>query len=100
MSIALPYWESLILIALSYILFSVGWATASPAEDALVADMAPPKLRGTVLGVKEAAAGVGAALGPLAGGYIYEYWAQEMAFVVNGVLLLLTAILALLWFKR
>ena len=99
-SIALPYWHTLILVALSYILFSVGWAMASPAEDALVADMAPDHLRGTVLGAKEAAAGVGAALGPLAGGYIYEYWAQQMAFVVNGVILLITACLAAWWFRK
>ncbi|MEM7358348.1 MAG: MFS transporter [Pseudomonadota bacterium] len=99
-SMALPYWSSLILVALSYILFSVGWAMASPAHDALIADMAPARLRGTVLGAKEAAAGIGAAFGPLAGGYIYEYWAQEMAFVSNGVLLLLTACLALIWFGR
>ena len=99
-SILLPFWQSLILVALFYILFAVGWAMASPAEDALVADMAPEKLRGTILGAKEAAAGTGAALGPLAGGYIYEYWAQHMAFVVNGSLLLMTAVLALTWFSR
>ncbi|MBT8115366.1 MAG: MFS transporter, partial [Arenicella sp.] len=99
-SIALPFWSSLILVAASYILFSVGWAMASPAEDALVADMAPANLRGTILGAKEAAAGVGAALGPLAGGFIYQYWAKEMAFVVNGMLLLLTACLAYRWFNN
>ena len=99
-SIVLPFWGSLVLVAISYILFSVGWAMASPAEDALVADIAPPHLRGTVIGAKEAAAGIGAALGPLAGGYIYEYWAQEMAFVLNGVLLLVTSTLALRWFRK
>ena len=99
-SISLPFWPSLLMVAASYILFSVGWAMASPAEDALVADMAPPQLRGTILGAKEAAAGVGAAIGPLAGGFIYEYWAQEMSFVLNGILLLITSILALMWFKK
>ena len=99
-SIAMPFWNSLLPIAMFYILFSIGWAMARPAEDALVADMAPAELRGTVLGAKEAAAGIGAAMGPLAGGYIYEYWAQEMAFVSNGVLLLLTSFLAMLWFSN
>lgn len=98
-SIALPFWPSIVLVALSYILFSVGWAMASPAEDALVADLAPDALRGTVMGTKEGAAGVGAALGPLVGGYIYEHWAQSAAFVVNGLLLWLTALLVLLWFR-
>ncbi len=99
-SLALPFWPMLLLVGVSYILFSVGWALASPAEDALVADLAPAAVRGSVLGAKEAAAGVGAALGPLAGGYIYENWAQEMAFVVNGCLLLVTSGLALIWFRR
>ena len=98
-SIALPFWPSILLVAVSYILFSVGWAMASPAEDALVADLAPDTLRGTVIGAKEAAAGVGAALGPLIGGYIYDNWSQEMAFVVNGTLLLTTSIFALVWFR-
>ncbi len=47
------------------------------------------------MGIKEGASGTGSALGPLAGGYIYEYWAKEMAFVSNGILLIVVAILAL-----
>ena len=73
---------------------------ASPAEDALVNDISPIHLRGTVMGIKEGASGTGSALGPLAGGYIYEYWAKEMAFVSNGILLIVVAMLALFWFKQ
>ena len=98
-SMALPFWPSILLVAAFYILFSVGWAMASPAEEALVADLAPAALRGSVMGAKEAAAGVGAALGPLAGGYVYEYWSQELAFVFNGLLLLTTSMLAFVWFR-
>ena len=50
------------------------------------------------MGAKEAAAGVGSALGPLVGGFIYDYWFQEMAFVVNGVLLAVTSVFAWRWF--
>jgi MFS family permease len=56
--------------------------------------------RGRIFGYKEAAAGVGAAFGPLTGGLIYEYLAAELSFTVNGVLLILTAILVWLWFGR
>lgn len=97
-SIALPFWPSLLFVATSYILFSCGRAMASPAEDALVADLSPEHLRGTILGAREAAAGLGAAIGPLAGGLIYDHWAQSMAFVTNGVLLLVTCVLVLTWF--
>jgi MFS family permease len=98
-SISLPFWPSLIMVATSYILFSCGRAMASPAEDALVADLSPEHLRGTILGAREAAAGMGAAIGPLAGGLIYDHWAQSMAFVTNGALLLATCVLVLVWFR-
>ena len=90
-SMALPWWPVVWLIALSYIVFAVGWAMASPAVDALAADLAPEHARGTVLGMKEAAMGLGAATGPIIGGLIYEYWSQELAFALNGLLLILTA---------
>jgi MFS family permease len=98
-SIALPFWPGLGFVAASYILFSCGNALASPAEDALVADLSPDHLRGTIMGAREAAAGLGAAIGPLAGGLIYDYWSQSMAFVTNGVLLLATCALVLVWFR-
>ena len=99
-SMALPFWSTLLFVAASYTLFSVGWAIANPALEALVADLAPADLRGSVIGAKEAAGGVGAALGPLLGGYVYEYWAQEGAFVMNGVILLGAAGLAMVWFRQ
>ena len=52
-SAALPFWPSLILIALSYILFAAGWAMASPAVDALVADLAPESAEDKLLGFKK-----------------------------------------------
>ncbi len=99
-AILLPFAPSLLIVAATYILFAVGWAMASPAEDALVADLAPEALRGTVLGTREAAAGIGAALGPLLGGVIYEQVSPEAAFLTNGVLLLSTGALTLGWFAR
>jgi len=98
-SIALPHWPSIFMVAGSYILFSIGWAMAAPAEDALVADLAPSELRGTVLGAREAAAGVGAALGPMMGGYLYDHWSQSLVFALNGVILLGVAVLVLIWFR-
>jgi len=39
-------------------------------------------------------------LGPLVGGLIYDYWTPDAAFAINGVLLLLTAVWAWVWFAR
>ncbi len=73
-----------------------------PHMYALAADLALQAVRGRVMGAKETAAGVGAALGPLCGGYIYDHWAPQAAFGMNGVLLLCVAaltLLSLLWFS-
>jgi len=95
----LPWMPSIWLVALFYVLFAVGWATASPAENALVSDLAPLDQRGRVMGAKEAAAGVGAALGPLGGGFIFENVSQEATFMINGFLLFVAAALTLCWFR-
>ena len=79
---------------------SAGWAIASPAEDALLGDLADPAHRGRAFGVKEAAAGLGAALGPLAGGAMYDFVDPAMAFVLNGTLLLVTGLLVWFCFVR
>ena len=99
-SILLPFWPNLWLVAVSYILFSVGWAMADPAIDAIVADLSDPRFRGRVMGLLEAFAGVGAACGPLVGGYLYDNWSAVAAFSSNGVILLMAAALTLFWFGR
>jgi hypothetical protein len=48
LSISLPYWQSLYFIAVSCVLFSTGWAMASPAEDSLVNNISSTHLRGTL----------------------------------------------------
>lgn len=100
LSIALPMWNSLFLVAVSYIVFAIGWAMTSPAEDALVADVTQSNRVGTTIGIKESTSGIGAALGPLVGGVIYEYWAREAAFIINGMVLLIAATLVLHWFVQ
>ena len=53
-----------------------------------------------VIGAKEAAVGFGAALGPLVGGFLYEYYASVAPFLFNGVILFATATLAWWWFGK
>lgn len=94
-SALLPIWPSIWLVASFYILFAAGWAVAGPAEQALVADLAEPAHFGRAMGLREGATGAGAALGPLFGGYLYETWTPTTAFLVNGIMLLVAAVLTL-----
>ncbi|MEM7100950.1 MAG: MFS transporter [Pseudomonadota bacterium] len=97
-SAALPFWSNLWMVAASYILFAVGWAMADPAIDALVADLAQPEHRGRVIGELELVSAVGAATGPVVGGWLYDHVAPEWAFIGNGLILLCACGLAVLWF--
>ncbi len=98
-SIALPWLPGILWIAIAYTLSAVGRTLSMPAEDAMVADSAPEADRGRIMGLKETAAAFGAALGPPAGGWVYEHWAPELAFVLNGTLLLATVCLVGWWFE-
>jgi MFS family permease len=99
-SLLLPWLSGIVWVAACYTLFAAGWALAGPAEDALVGDLSSDLDRGRVFGFKEAAASAGAALGPLVGGAIYDHWRPELAFVTNGLLLLVTAALVTGWLQR
>lgn len=99
-SLVLPWLPGIIWVAVAYTFSSVGRTLSMPAEDAMVGDRAPDLERGRIMGLKETAAAFGASLGPLAGGWVYEAVAPEAAFVLNGVLLMMTVLLVLLWFGR
>lgn len=98
-SITLPWLPGILWVAVAYTFSAVGRTFSMPAEDAMVADAAPEADRGRIMGLKETAAAFGAALGPPVGGWVYEYWAPEFAFVMNGLLLLATVFLVGWWFE-
>lgn len=98
-SVTLPWLPGILWIAVAYTLSAVGRTFSMPAEDAMVADAAPESGRGRIMGLKETAAAFGAALGPPVGGWVYECWAPEFAFVMNGSLLLLAVCLVGWWFE-
>ncbi len=97
-SMALPWLPGIFWVAVAYTLSAVGRTFSMPAEDAMVADAAPEAIRGSIMGLKETAGALGAALGPPIGGWVYEYWAPELSFVMNGLLLLLAGGLVGWWF--
>ncbi|MEM7003855.1 MAG: MFS transporter [Pseudomonadota bacterium] len=95
---SMPMLPALSLVAASYIFFACGWAVASPALEGMTASFANTHNRGRVMGAKEAASGVGAAVGPLLGGALYEYVSVVSAFWLNGLVLILAAAMTLYFF--
>lgn len=95
-SLCFPGVHSMKLLVVLWVLESIGVVLASPAEKALVADMAGENIRGSAYGMYLFAASLGAVIGPLMGGWLYDTFGYGFPFYVNGITLLLDAILAII----
>lgn len=99
-SVGFVFFSSIgILIAL-WTLESIGVAMGSPAEEALVADIAGENIRSSSYGLYLFSASLGASIGPLLGGWLYDSFGFSVPFYLNGIILLIDAILVLILFKN
>lgn len=83
LSLALPRLPGLVWLIGLYTLTAVGWAMADPAEAALVADLAGTSGRGRAYGLYTFANSLGATIGPLLGGWLYDHVGQAVPFYMG-----------------
>jgi MFS family permease len=99
-SLLIPGLRSLWPLAFLWVLEATAFAAAVPAEEALVVDIAGAERRGTAFGYYTAAAGLGAVVGPLLGGWIYDTFTASWAFRANALMLGVGAALILLLIRE
>jgi len=92
-SALIPHLRSIALLAALWAAESVGYAASTPAGRAFVADIAGEDVRGSSYGLYTFAHFLGAALGPLAGGWLYDSVGHAMPFYLNTAGLLVGAVL-------
>lgn len=80
-------------LAAAWALQALGFASSSPAQEAMVADFTPSRTRGRGYGLFSLAGSIGGIIGPLLGGWLYDKTALEIPFFCSGGLLVLTALL-------
>lgn len=86
-SALIPSLRNLFLLAFLWLLESVGYCISLPAERAFVADIAGEDTRGISYGLYTFAYFLGAMVGPLAGGWLYDAIGRVAPFYLNaGVL--------------
>ena len=92
-SLIIPQLRSVIGLAILWTFESAGYIAAIPAERAFVADIAGEDVRGTSYGLYTFAYFLGAFLGPLAGGWLYDNVGHASPFYLNSIVLLFGAVL-------
>lgn len=96
LSISLTMVSNLYLVAILWTIVAIGISMSSPAETALVADMTGDNIRGSAYGYYTMVGSLGASIGPIIGGLLYEYLGQTIPFYVNGALLIINAIIVII----
>jgi MFS family permease len=94
-SFLLPGLSTLVALAVLSAVQAASTAASGPAEQSLVADLTGGDQRGRAYGLYALAGGVGATIGPLAGGWLYERVSPVAPFYANGIVLAVCAIV--LW---
>jgi MFS family permease len=94
-SALIPQLASLVFLALLWGIDSLGYTASSPAERAFVADIAGSDARGLSYGLYTFAYFLGTAVGPLAGGWLYDRFGRAFPFYANSFMLLVAAVLVM-----
>ena len=94
-SFIVPRMASLAALAILWAVEAVCFATSDPASQALVTDLTGEEQRGRVFGIYAFSSGLGAVIGPLAGGWLYDAIGQTAPFLINAGVLALSGVV--LW---
>lgn len=89
----IPHLRSLVPLVILWAVESLGYTASVPAERAFVADIAGEDRCGVSYGLYTFAYFLGAALGPLAGGWLYDNLGHGTPFYLNAAALLVGALL-------
>ncbi|MDY7080136.1 MAG: MFS transporter [Chloroflexota bacterium] len=92
-SALIPHLRSIVPLIILWAVESLGRTASIPAERAFVADIAGEDTRGTSYGLYTFAYFLGATLGPLAGGWLYDNLGHATPFYLNTAVLLVGALL-------
>lgn len=99
-SLLMPNLASMVWLVILWVVEAIGAAAAAPAQEAMVADLTGGDERGTGYGFFTFAASLGAVIGPLVGGWLYDNTGHAAPFYLNGLILFVAAGLAVLLLRR
>jgi MFS family permease len=99
-TLLVPHAPSLLLLAALWAVEALAFSAATPAQEALVADLSGGGQRGESFGLYTFAAGLGAAVGPLIGGWLYDNAGHVAPFYATAAAVFLGAVLILVLIRE
>jgi MFS family permease len=99
-SFLIPRVDSLILLAGLWVLEAVCFTASEPAAQALIGDLTQAGQRGRVYGAFALAGGLGAVIGPLAGGWLYDTTSHSAPFLLNAGAIALSALVLAVFLRK
>ncbi len=91
-SFIVPRFASLTALAVLWAIEALCFAASDPAGPAMVTDLTDEDQRGRVFGIYAFSGGLGAVIGPLAGGWLYDTAGQTAPFLINAAVLAMCAV--------
>jgi len=95
--LALPFCHRLWLLMLDFVGIGVAYAFILPAWNSILLRLLPDDVRGAGLGVAMTIEGMGGVIGPLVGGYLWQWANPSSPFYLSGGLLLIAAGTSVRW---
>ncbi len=83
----IPAANSLVLLAILWAVEAACFAASDPAGAALITDLTGENQRGRAFGLFALAGGLGAVIGPLAGGWLYQAIGPAAPFIANSLVI-------------
>ena len=87
----IPAANSLVFLAILWAVEAACFAASDPAGAALITDLTAENQRGRAFGLFALAGGLGAVIGPLAGGWLYQTLGPAIPFLTNSLVLAVCA---------
>ncbi len=92
--ILIPFSTSLLLLITFFIIAVFGWAVLSPVLFSMISKAASPKEQGQVLGMNQSMGSLGRVLGPLWGGFAFNYFGYSSPFFTASICTFITLFIA------
>jgi MFS family permease len=90
-----PNAPAILWVITAFAMSSIGSVLVDLTRNAWIGDISPPSSAGRTFGIAALSSGLGAALGPLAGGVIYDRLGHDKLFYAAGLILIVTMIVTL-----